>query len=112
MSYEISLSLHPSLQVILDFEYVPRYVRETGDVTNVSDDSALTPSSQPFSPITLGEDSAGSTHYNRLQNHALSEGYMTTESGVNNTPYSAEVRDILCLLGTDIQSCNTIGRIS
>ena len=81
-------------------------------MTNVSDDSALTPSSQPFSPITLGEDSAGSTHYNRLQNHALSEGYMTTESGVNNTPYSAEVRDILCLLGTDIQSCNTIGRIS
>ena len=77
-------------QVILDYEYIPHYdVHESEGVgvASVSDDSPLTPSSQPFSPITLSGDTPNSAHYRRQQNHTHSEGYGTAESGITEQQY-------------------------
>ena len=59
----------------------------------MSDDSALTPSSQPFSPITLADESSVPGHYNRHPNHAHSDGYMTAESSANEAQYTASVSE-------------------
>ena len=85
-----------SFQVILDFDYVPHYDREPPDPVggaSISDDSALTPSSQAFSPMPLGDEAtSGPAHYHRQTNHAHSEGYVTSgEGGVSDLQYTSSV---------------------
>ena len=98
----LSLSLSLSLQVILDYEYVPHYVqeRDPGGGASISDDSALTPPSQAFSPMTLGDDAGNSAHYRRQTNHTHSEGYVTSGEGeVNDLQYTSSVsRGVLMLM--------------
>ncbi|CAI8008999.1 Partitioning defective 3 homolog [Geodia barretti] len=89
---EVAEVLEDREVVILDFEYVPRYVREPDPVggASLSGDSALTPSSQAFSPMTLGDEASGSAHYHRQTNHAHSEGYVTSgEGGVSDLQYNS-----------------------
>ena len=59
---------------------------------SISGDSVLTPSSQAFSPMTLGDEAGGSAHYHRQTNHAHSEGYVTSgEGGVSDLQYNSSV---------------------